>query len=126
MKTSNIEVFDHDPLLNWHKNNVCLLGDSAHASLPTSGQGACQAIEDAWSFASSLEKSNTIKEAFNDFRRDRFEKTTMITMAGRELARSLFNEDEMYCEERNEKAKTTDYESASQNIAMLWSRNLSA
>jgi 2-polyprenyl-6-methoxyphenol hydroxylase-like FAD-dependent oxidoreductase len=36
-----IEVFDHNPIPNWYKNNVCLLGDSAHASLPTSGQGAC-------------------------------------------------------------------------------------
>ena len=61
-----IEVFDHNPIPNWHKNNVCLLGDSAHASLPTSGQGACQAIEDAWHFASILEKSETTEEAFND------------------------------------------------------------
>ncbi len=119
-----IEVFDHNPSPNWFKNNVCLLGDSAHASLPTSGQGACQAIEDAWHFASILEKSETIEKAFNNFQRSRFEKTTTITMAGRDLAKSLFNEDEMYCEQRNENAKNTDYEIASQNIAKLWSKNL--
>ena len=119
-----IEVFDHNPIPNWHKNNVCLLGDSAHASLPTSGQGACQAIEDAWHFASILEESETIEEAFNHFQRNRFEKTTTITMAGRDLAKSLFNENEMYCEQRNENAKKTNYRIASENIAKLWSKNL--
>ena len=119
-----IEVFDHNPITTWHKNNVCLLGDSAHAALPTSGQGACQAIEDAWHFACILEKSETIEKAFNDFQKKRFEKTTTITMAGRDLAKSLFNEDIMYCEQRNENAKKTDYGIASQNIAKLWSKNL--
>lgn len=119
-----IEVFDHNPITNWHKNNVCLLGDSAHASLPTSGQGACQAIEDAWHFASILEKSETIEKAFNDFQKSRFKKTTTITMAGRDLAKSLFNENKKYCEQRNENAKKTDYKIASQNIAKLWSNNL--
>ena len=45
-------------------------------------------------------------------------------MAGRELAKSLFNENAMYCEQRNENAKKTDYEIASENIAKLWSKNL--
>ena len=119
-----IEVFDHNPIMKWYKNNVCLLGDAAHASLPTSGQGACQAIEDAWHFASFLDKSETIEKAFNYFQTNRFEKTTTITMAGRDLAKSLFNEDAMYCDQRNENAKETDYEIASQNIAKLWSKNL--
>lgn len=119
-----IVVCDHNPIMKWHKNNVCLLGDSAHASLPTSGQGACQAIEDGWHFASILEKSETLEKAFNEFQISRFEKTTTITMAGRDLAKSLFNEDEKYCEQRNENAKKTDYGIASQNIANLWSKNL--
>ena len=119
-----IEVFDHNIITVWHKNNVCLIGDSAHAALPTSGQGACQAIEDAWHFASILKESKTIKEAFSEFKRIRFEKTTSITMAGRELAKSLFNENPMFCKQRNENSKKTDYMIVSQNIAKLWSKNL--
>ncbi|WP_299157727.1 FAD-dependent monooxygenase [uncultured Tenacibaculum sp.] len=119
-----IEVFDHNPTLKWYKNNVCLIGDSAHASLPTSGQGACQAIEDAWHFAAILEQSETIEEAFSKFQENRFQKTTAITMAGRNLAKSLFNENVLYSKERNEKAKNTDYNLASQSIAELWSKNL--
>ncbi|MCJ8290409.1 MAG: FAD-dependent monooxygenase [Flavobacteriales bacterium] len=119
-----IEVFDHDPIPKWHKNNVCLIGDSAHSALPTSGQGACQAIEDAWHFASILEKSKTVKDAFSEFQKTRFEKTTTITMAARDLAKSLFNEDPKFCEQRNENARNTHYKTASQNIAKLWSKNL--
>ena len=119
-----LEVFDHNPIPKWYKNNVCLLGDSAHAALPTSGQGACQAIEDAWHFVSALEKSKTKESAFSEFQERRFEKTTAITMAGRYFAESLFNEGEIFCEQRNNNAKKTNYKTASQNIAKLWSKNL--
>ncbi|WP_281636121.1 FAD-dependent monooxygenase [Flavobacterium marginilacus] len=116
-----IEVFDHNPISKWHKNNVCLIGDSAHAALPTSGQGACQAIEDGWELASVLEEAKTHYEAFAKFQKNRFQKTTAITIAGRELAKSLFNEDPVFCNYRNENAKKTDYNLAAQNIAQLWS-----
>ncbi|PYH91317.1 FAD/NAD(P)-binding domain-containing protein [Aspergillus ellipticus CBS 707.79] len=36
-----------DPLRTWHRGRVILIGDAAHAMLPTQGQGASQAIEDA-------------------------------------------------------------------------------
>lgn len=119
-----IEVFDHDPIQKWHKNNVCLIGDSAHSALPTSGQGACQAIEDAWHLASLLEKSRTTEDAFIEFQKIRFEKTTTITIAARDFAKSIFNEDSMFCEQRNANARITNYKTASQNIAKLWSKNL--
>ena len=51
---NKIFVHDHDPIETWHKDNVILIGDAAHACLPTSGQGACQAIEDAWHLADCL------------------------------------------------------------------------
>jgi flavin-dependent dehydrogenase len=35
------------PLPSWHRGNVVLVGDAAHALQPSSGQGACQALEDA-------------------------------------------------------------------------------
>jgi 2-polyprenyl-6-methoxyphenol hydroxylase-like FAD-dependent oxidoreductase len=115
-----IEVFDHKPIQRWHKKNVCLLGDAAHAALPTSGQGACQAIEDAWHLASILAKSQNTEYAFNKYNNIRLDKTTKIIMAGRQLAQSIFNEDGAYCEQRNELAKKTDYKKAAENIAELW------
>lgn len=119
-----IEVFDHNPIPKWHRNNVCLIGDAAHAALPTSGQGACQAIEDAWHFASILKKAESIEEAFSQFQKMRFDKSSAITMAGRDLAKSLFNENPQFCEERNKNAQKADYKSASVNIAKLWRKDL--
>ena len=119
-----IEVFDHNPTNIWFKDTVCMLGDSAHAALPTSGQGACQAIEDAWHFTKCLAAANSIEGAFKAFKELRFNKTTSITMAGRNLATSLFNNNPSYCQQRNAQAKQSDYKAASQNIAALWGSGL--
>ena len=119
-----IEVFDHNPNKQWHKNNVCLIGDAAHAALPTSGQGACQAIEDAWHLANCLATEDCVATAFKSFTALRFNKTTSITMAGRNLAGSLFNTDAQYCKQRNKQAKQTDYKTTSQSIAQLWGSGL--
>lgn len=119
-----IEVFDHNPIPKWYKNNVCLIGDSAHAALPTSGQGACQAIEDAWHLATILGNSQSTEQAFSEFQNIRFKKTTSITIAGRELAKSLFSEDVKFCKQRNDNARRTDYKNTSQDIAEFWSKHL--
>ncbi|WP_027420565.1 FAD-dependent monooxygenase [Crocinitomix catalasitica] len=119
-----IEVYDQHPISKWYKNNVCLIGDAAHAALPTSEQGACQAIEDAWHFTSILSTSKTTADAFETFQKIRFQKTTTIAMAGRELAQSLFNTNEQFCKQRNENAMHTNYTTAAQNIAKLWAKDL--
>ncbi|RHZ64278.1 uncharacterized protein CDV56_105872 [Aspergillus thermomutatus] len=38
---------EQDPLTTWHRGRAIIIGDAAHAMLPTQGQGASQAIEDA-------------------------------------------------------------------------------
>ncbi|CBF78813.1 FAD-dependent monooxygenase [Aspergillus nidulans FGSC A4] len=41
------QLHDINPLRTWYRGRVLLIGDAAHAMLPTQGQGASQAIEDA-------------------------------------------------------------------------------
>jgi salicylate hydroxylase len=41
------QLRDIDPLSTWYKGRAILIGDSAHAMLPTQGQGASQSVEDA-------------------------------------------------------------------------------
>jgi 2-polyprenyl-6-methoxyphenol hydroxylase-like FAD-dependent oxidoreductase len=48
------EVVAREPLERWTDGRVVLLGDAAHAMTPFTGQGACQAIEDAVVLAESL------------------------------------------------------------------------
>jgi len=57
---------DLRPLKSWHNGRVCLLGDAAHATTPNMGQGAGQAIEDAYTISLLLEKYN-YQEAFEKF-----------------------------------------------------------
>jgi len=42
------------PPRSLHRGNVVLVGDAAHAMLPTLGQGACQSIEDAAALAAAV------------------------------------------------------------------------
>lgn len=41
---------------HWYKDNICLIGDAAHAMTPNMGQGAGQSIEDAYLLADLLSK----------------------------------------------------------------------
>ncbi len=124
-RINKIYVHDHNPVKIWHKNNVIIIGDAAHAPLPTSGQGACQALEDAWHIANCLENSNNnIDHAFTQFTQLRSEKTANIIMAGRGLASSLFNTNSQFCKVRNENSKNTDYSRMAVGMAQAWSQNL--
>ena len=53
------DIADRDPITRWHDGPVVLLGDAAHPMTPNLGQGACQAIEDAYALAEALATSNT-------------------------------------------------------------------
>lgn len=41
----------------WVKDNVALLGDAAHPTLPFMAQGACLALEDAWVLAAQVDSA---------------------------------------------------------------------
>ncbi len=43
-----------DPAGHWARGRIALIGDAAHAMLPTAAQGGAQAIEDAWVLADCL------------------------------------------------------------------------
>ncbi|GGO64958.1 FAD-dependent monooxygenase [Bowmanella pacifica] len=86
-----IFVHDLDPLSCWHRDNVLLIGDAAHASLPTSGQGACQALEDAWLLAKHLSETQDTQNLLPQFQLARQSKTGQIQQSGRVLASTIFS-----------------------------------
>jgi len=118
---NKIYVHDHSPVDTWHKDNVLMIGDAAHAPLPTSGQGACQALEDAWHLANLLEQDQSnIAELFTRFVKLRHTKTTGVIMSGRQLASSLFHVDPDYCKQRNENSKHTNFANLAAAMARGW------
>lgn len=124
-RINKVYVHDHDPIQTWYKHNLIVIGDAAHASLPTSGQGACQALEDAWHLANCLnDNPYDLQRAFVEFTEVRFEKTTGIIMAARGFATSLFNRDEKFCMARNENSRNTDFNKVAAAMSRGWSQHL--
>lgn len=73
------QMTDLELLPKWHKNEICLIGDAAHAMTPNMGQGAGQAIEDGLSLANELAKySNDHQKAFTAFQSYRKKKVDKI------------------------------------------------
>ena len=124
-RINKIYVHDHDPVPAWHRDNLVMIGDAAHAALPTSGQGACQALEDAWHLARCIEAHpGNLDQALAAFTALRFQKTAGITMAGRGLAASLFNRDEAFCRERDRASRHANFADLARAMADGWSRHL--
>ena len=74
------EISDLKPTDIWFKDNVCLIGDSAHATTPNMGQGACQAIEDAFVLSECLHKYE-ITKAFSEYQKLRLPKAHQVVKA---------------------------------------------
>lgn len=120
-----IAVHDLEPLQGWSRSNVLLIGDAAHAPLPTSGQGACQALEDAWHLARCLEGADgRLDETLLRFAAVRGPKTTQLAEQGRVFARGLFAQDPDICRARNERAKASDPTRDALAMAAGWSQGL--
>jgi 2-polyprenyl-6-methoxyphenol hydroxylase-like FAD-dependent oxidoreductase len=120
-----IAVHDLEPLQTWSRANVLLVGDAAHAPLPTSGQGACQALEDAWHLARCLDGSTAgLEEVFQAFARIRAPKTARLAEQGRLFARGLFATDPEACRIRNQRAKASDPVRDVQALASGWGQGL--
>jgi len=87
-----IFVHDIDPLPYWHKENLIIIGDAAHASLPTSGQGASQALEDAWHLAQLFKTEFSLNVILKKFYETRIHKTSSAQNMGRLIAQHIFQQ----------------------------------
>ena len=70
-------IKDIKPFKTWSKGTVCLLGDAAHPTTPNMGQGACQAIEDAYILADCMARM-TPERAFKEYQSLRVKKAHYI------------------------------------------------
>ncbi|MEO0895040.1 MAG: FAD-dependent monooxygenase [Bacteroidota bacterium] len=70
-------ITDLYPQAGWYQDDVCLIGDAAHATTPNMGQGACQAIEDAYVLSECMGKYE-IPFAFHKFEELRLKKANNV------------------------------------------------
>lgn len=75
------DIFDLQPIDKWQDENVCLIGDAAHATTPNLGQGACQAVEDAYVLGKLLDKGLIIANTFKAYEKARRKKVHTIVNA---------------------------------------------
>jgi 3-hydroxybenzoate 6-monooxygenase len=79
-------VGDRDPIRNWHRGRVVLLGDAAHPTLQSLAQGACMAIEDGLCLAKLVDAtSGDFDLAFRQFAAERYVRTARVTLESRYL-----------------------------------------
>lgn len=79
-------LFDHEPLTDWSRGPVTLLGDAAHTMLPHQGQGVSQAIEDSMALATFLAAADTVSdipEAFRRYTAVRMQRTAILQHGSR-------------------------------------------
>jgi salicylate hydroxylase len=74
-------LFARRPLARWSRGPVVLLGDAAHAMLPHQGQGANQAIEDAFVLAEELGSAGVVLAALHRYARRRRVRTRQVQVA---------------------------------------------
>lgn len=71
-------IIDLKPISIWQQGNICLIGDAAHATTPNMGQGACQAVEDAYVLGELLKQGNDFSTAFQTYEKKRMKKAHAV------------------------------------------------
>jgi salicylate hydroxylase len=79
-------LYDREPLPNWTRGRLTLLGDAAHPMLPHLGQGANQSIEDGMALAMILARADrtTVPAALAAYERLRRERVAQVQRGARE------------------------------------------
>jgi len=74
---------DRRPMRRWTSGRVGLLGDAAHPMTADLGQGACQAILDAWVLAEELDRTGDVPTALRAYERRRRWRAGAVTLVAR-------------------------------------------
>jgi salicylate hydroxylase len=80
---------DREPLRQYTKGRVTMLGDAAHPMTPFLGQGACIAIEDAMVLGCAFATAGTFEEAFGVYENTRKERANGVQLASRQQANEI-------------------------------------
>ncbi len=79
------DISDRPPLARWGEGAVTLLGDAAHAMTPNLGQGACQALEDAYVLGRELSRASSLEAGLRAYEAARMARANAVVVAARRL-----------------------------------------
>lgn len=93
-KVNRLEISDIDPLPHLVKGRIALIGDSAHATTPTLGQGGCQAMEDAEVLCRYLVTTNlSVEDALKRYETERKERVAQLVLTARKRTDTIYNKE---------------------------------
>ena len=93
-QTNRLEITDIDPLPQLVKGRIALVGDSAHATTPTLGQGGCQAMEDAEVLCRYLVTTNiSVEDALKRYEAERKERVANLVLKARKRTDTIYNKE---------------------------------
>lgn len=101
------DIYDQKPLHHCGEGRITLLGDAAHPMTPNMGQGACQAIEDAFVLAACLRNARNMEAALLAYEKERIKRTAAIVRRSRTIGWVAQWENPLACSIRNEILKRT-------------------
>ncbi|MFC5458737.1 3-hydroxybenzoate 6-monooxygenase [Massilia niabensis] len=79
---------DRNPVENWTKGRITLLGDAAHPTLQYLAQGACMALEDAVTLGEAVRHCDfDMRAAFALYQKSRIARTARVVLSAREMGR---------------------------------------
>lgn len=81
-------LFDRQPLPEWTRGRVTLIGDAAHPMLPFLGQGAAMGIEDGMVIARAFAAAGSLDEALRRYVEARLPRANWVMQESRQTARN--------------------------------------
>ncbi|HXJ02779.1 MAG TPA: FAD-dependent monooxygenase, partial [Micropepsaceae bacterium] len=100
---------DREPIKEWSKGRVTLLGDAAHPMLQYLAQGAGMALEDSLMLAKCLDEADSVEAAFAAYPRARYLRTGRVQLTAR-LYGEFYHAEGVRRELRNAFVKNASYE----------------
>jgi len=111
---------DREPIKEWSKGRVTLLGDAAHPMLQYLAQGAAMAMEDAVVLADAVDVcAGNFTEAFQKYQGERYLRTARVQLTARFYG-DVYHATGATRDLRNELLKGREREKAYEGVAWLY------
>ena len=119
-QTNRLEITDIDPLPQLVKGRIALVGDSAHATTPTLGQGGCQAMEDAEVLCRYLVTTNiSVEDALKRYEAERKERVANLVLKARKRTDTIYNKEPDLTQQWYEQLKQEQEKDVTDAIAKI-------
>ena len=107
--SNRLEISDINPPKRLVKGRIALLGDSAHATTPTLGQGGCQAMEDAFVLSQFLTTTNiSVADALERYEQARKPRTAELVLKARKRTDTIYGKDDSKTQDWYKQLKVED------------------